>query len=588
MTHLLFKNSLFVRILAVYIVVIVVLLGILALVSINIFDNIYYQETYRRMESNLKLICGSTRVSADKQELELMVKSLAKKTDARVTLINKDGVVLSDSEKDASSMENHKYRQEIVDARAKGIGEDIHYSNTLGYNMLYVAMPCGEAVIRLAIPLKQVNMIPQHIAKTVGLAFAILLVLAVFIGFWFLKRVVRPIEKMVARAEAIAHGDFGQKVIVVGGDEIGTLAGAINQMSDELKKRFDEINQRKAMLNAVLSNIGEGIIAIDKNQRIRFANSAAEGQFNFDVKQAEGRYIWEIIRNDQLIEFIKESANNSFLTSTYKEIQSAASPSYRVYCSAIKSGESVPEGFIIVVQDVTEAMKYEQLRKDFVANVSHELRTPLTFITGYVDTLKDGAIKDSAKALEFLEIIGKNVQQLTNLVNDLLELSRMESHAGALKIRPVNIETLINRIAVNFAPAVSGKNLNLSVEIGPDMAEALVDPDFLEKAIGNLLDNAIKYSPINGKIVISAKKELSNLIITVSDTGIGIPPEDLDRIFERFYRVDKSRSREMGGTGLGLAIAKHIVQLHNGEITVRSELNKGSNFTIRLPLSPAK
>jgi two-component system phosphate regulon sensor histidine kinase PhoR len=270
----------------------------------------------------------------------------------------------------------------------------------------------------------------------------------------------------------------------------------------------------------------------------------------------------------------------------YTDIISPASPQFRVYCAAINGEQTDSDNFIVVIQDITEAIKYEQLRKDFVANVSHELRTPLTFIKGYVEALRGIIGKNADKTEEFLKVIERNIQQLTNLVEDLLELSRLESRQGIVRIRSTDINKLIEQVIETFKPAISKKNHNVITKIPADIMKFHADPDLLGKAISNLIGNAIKYTSENGQITIEVKQREANMEIEITDNGIGMAEEDLPRIFERFYRADKSRSREMGGTGLGLAIVKHIVQLHHGEISVQSKLGSGSKFIITLPIIP--
>jgi two-component system phosphate regulon sensor histidine kinase PhoR len=463
------KSSLFNKLISTYIILIIISLGLLALVSIEIFKSSYRDDAKQHLENTAYTLRFFIKDYSRINELGKSIK-------ARVTIIGKAGNVLADSERDYTSMENHNNRPEIINARLKGIGENIRFSRTLSMDMLYVAIPLDEQkpddiIIRVALPMKQIGSVTGQVYRTVGITFLLSLVIGIAMGFWLVRRIIKPVREIVSAAESISKGDFSKEIKVASKDEISALAESINLMNRELQKRF------------------------------------------------------------------------------------------------------------------SAAMQYEQLRKDFVANVSHELRTPLTFIKGYVETLKEGGMEDKQNAAEFLNIIDRNVKQLTNLVEDLLELSRMESKANIARISPANINKLIEKVIENYQPAIISKQHTVIKNINDSIPEIKIDPDLIGKAIGNLLDNAIKYTSNGGKIELKAEIEADRLKIECIDNGIGIPQEDLIRIFERFYRVDKSRSREMGGTGLGLSIVKHIVQLHKGDVSVQSKPDKGSIFTIKLPLN---
>ncbi|MEK7448002.1 MAG: ATP-binding protein [Planctomycetota bacterium] len=458
-------------------------------------------------------------------------------------------------------------------------------------DMLDLAQPLNSDDPRVALPLHQINLVTRQAYQTAGVIFLVLVIIAVLMGFWVIRKIVRPVNLMVRTTELISRGDFSARVQFTSNDEIGKLTQTINLMGDELQKRFSEINREKATLNIVLSSVREGVIAIDINQKIIFANTAAGHLFTVDVNQIADKYLWEAVRDNYLIGFVKEYLANPSMAPAHQDMISPANKPLRIYCLPIKE---IPGSFLVVIYDISESVKYEQLRKDFVANVSHELRTPLTFIKGYVETLREDNLGDKEKTREFLDIIDKNVRQLTNLVEDLLELSQLESREGITRIRPIKPEKVIDDVIDYFRPAIEQKQHTITKKIQTDCPEIPADPDMLAKAIGNLLDNAIKYTPQNGRIEInvSGQPRLGRdaavappdaIQISVKDNGIGIPDEDLPRIFERFYRADKSRSREMGGTGLGLAIVKHIVQLHQGKVTVESTVGSGSRFIITLP-----
>ncbi|MFH1231663.1 MAG: ATP-binding protein [Planctomycetota bacterium] len=582
-----FKNSLFAKLFFTYLTLIIISLITLSLIAINLFTRTYLEEINQHLDNTVQLVrVVVSNITEKGQVLDVKIKELGKTVRTRLTIIDKDGKILADSDGDISAMENHNNRSEVIDARRTGVGHSTRFSHTVLIDMLYLAHPLnpddpGGKIIRVALPLHQINIVTHQVYRTVGVIFLVLVIVAVLMGFWIIQKIVRPVNLIVRTAESISRGDFSDRVTTPSNDEVGKLAQTINLMGDELQKRFSEINREKATLNIVLSSVREGVIAIDINQKIIFANTAAESLLAVNVNQIMDKYLWEAVRNNPFIGFVKEYLANPSTASAHKDIISPADKPLRIYCLPIKE---VPGSFMVVIYDISESLKYEQLRKDFVANVSHELRTPLTFIKGYVETLKEDNLNDKEKAQEFLNIIDKNVRQLANLVEDLLELSRLESREGIARIRPIKPEKVINDVIDYFRPAIEKKQHTVIKNIQADCPEISADPDMLAKAVGNLLDNAIKYTPQNGLIGISAVRQSNAIEITVKDNGVGIPEEDLPRIFERFYRADKSRSREMGGTGLGLAIVKHIAQLHHGEVTVESTVGSGSRFIITLPI----
>lgn len=584
-----FHNRFFRKLFFTYLVLITLGLGTLSAVSIRDFNNAYLDEVRQQLR-NTSYLAGANIAAADAGRVNSKIKELSKAIGARITLILPGGAVSADSEADPGRMENHDNRPEVIAARSEGAGYAIRYSNTLKTEMMYCAVPLVAdgregGIVRVAIPLDRIRATTHRIYFAVGIAFLVLVGLAAVMGYWLVKRIVSPIGAMVNAAETISAGDFDKKIEDMPADEMGILARAINSMGGELQKKFAEIRHEKDMLNTVLSGIREGVIAIDGRDKVLFANHEAGVLLDFDTAKSSDAYIWEAVRNDWLIRFVKEYRANPSALPGFVDINTPGLRQLRVYCASITAGARESSGsMVIVVSDITDAVKYEQMRRDFVANVSHELRTPLTFIKGYVETLQDLPPEERDKAKEFLAIIEKNVKQLTNLVTDLLDLARLESREGIARMRPADIGEIARRALDNFKPAVLGKGHNVVLNIPEGLSLIQADPDLLEKAIGNLIDNAVKYTPAGGRIEVYVKSADKAVRIEVRDNGIGIPEADIERVFERFYRVDKSRSREMGGTGLGLAIVKHIAQLHHGEVAVRSKPGKGSAFTISVPV----
>jgi len=428
-------------------------------------------------------------------------------------------------------------------------------------------------------------------------------------GFLIARMTTKPLREITDLAKDIAGGNFSRKLKIHSKDELGELAQAFNQMTEELKTKLQTATEDRNEMRAILSSVIEGVIAIDKDERVILFNSALEKMFNLNKGKVMGKFFWEIIRNNELNNLLKEAMNKGKLQT--KELtlflpeerifQAHALPikgeprssSFTNSLSEEERGKEDISGVVAVLHDITEIKRLERVRIEFVANVSHELRTPLTSIRGFVETLKDGAINDPKNSRKFLNIIETHTEKLNNLINDLLELSKIESRELKMNFQPINLRELTEEVVANLKGVIERKELEVVVDIPFDFPQVEVDSEKIKQVLGNLLDNAIKFTPPlragagftpqNGRICIRAVDKGKDIQIEVSDTGIGIPREHLPRLFERFYRVDKARSRELGGTGLGLSIVKHIIQAHGGKIGVESEFGKGSKFFFTLP-----
>ena len=512
-------------------------------------------------------------------DVQELVRKVGAATGLRITVVAEDGRVMADSHKDARTMENHLNRPEIADARRVGSGKDVRHSIELGQEMLYVARRLdlesgGKVIIRTAISVRQVRTQTARIYRFTALAFAAFAVLGAGATALLTRRVTKPLRELTSNADAIASGASSAKPSHLYRGELGTLADAMTRMGDQIQAQIEALRQRSFQLEAILATMREGVLALDTEGRVLFCNAAARDLLALR-SDAEGRYFWESIRDNEIIRAIKQ------LLATRQPLSLQADTAGRVLGLWGLAREG---GAVVLFRDLTESTRYETLRREFVANASHELRTPLTIIRNSIETIEQGAISDPAKRAEFFAIVHKHLDQLTNLVNDLLELSRLESQPSLPQVRPSALGELLRRVAASFAPAIEAKSQRLVVELPDDLPTLELDPELLERAVGNLLDNANKYTPAGGEIRLSASVARGAVKIIVADNGIGIPAADMPRIFERFYRVDKSRSREMGGTGLGLSIVKHIVQLHRGEVSVTSTPGQRSVFTISLPI----
>lgn len=532
-----------------------------------------------RLESNIDLV----RRGLSSADLRQSIAEIARRCDARVTVVDANGAVLTDSESDPAKMDNHNGRPEVHAARLHGSGRSVRYSDSLHYDMLYIAKPLDETspngiVLRMALPLDRVEAEVSTVYTTIAIAFAVVGVGGAILGWLTIRHFSRPLRDIQRVADAIACGDMTQRAPVDIFGEVGSLSKAINMMGEELSLRLETIMAEKGKLETLLKSMEEGVAAIDADGTIVHINESAKRLLQ-TAQDAIHRPLWDVVRFPDMIEATKSVLAGQ--TTSRKEIE-VNGRSIAIRASPIEN----IGGVILVMRDVTDSRRFDNLRKEFVANVSHELRTPLTMIKGYVETLREAIARDPSKTGEFLGVIEKHVNQLTRLVDDLLELSRLESPQGIAKFREVCPEAVLRKVEETFRPAFERKGQTFDCKLEANLPTVLADPDLLEGAILNLLDNSSKYTPNGGRILLTVKPAEKGIEIAVSDTGIGIPAADQPRIFERFFRVDKSRSRELGGTGLGLAIVKHIVQLHHGRVSVESVLDRGSTFTLFLPLNP--
>jgi two-component system phosphate regulon sensor histidine kinase PhoR len=511
------------------------------------------------------------------------VKALLAGVDRRVTIVAPDGTVIADSEAEPVSMDPHDKRPEIAEAMKSGEGVSIRHSDTVGRELMYFAWrppDGGGTVLRIAVPVAGLEEHHASLMRALLLFGGAALAGAGLVCFVVVRRQTAPLAAMTGVAQRISNGDLTLRSSADEAGEVGTLGRSLNAMADSLAARVEKERQSRAEIEAILAGMDEGVIAANLQQKILLHNAAAAGLLDFDGAAASGRLLWEVVREEAVIRGARESAESG----SRRSFQIGPIRNRHLDVSIYPwPAAGTPEGVVIVAHDATESVRYQDLRKEFVANVSHELRTPLTMIKGFVETLRDGAVGDPVKGPEFLATIEKHVDQLTNLVSDLLELSRLESREGLPRMTRVDVAATVGRAVDFMKPAAEKKRQELKLAVSGPLPGVAGDPDYLERAVGNLIDNAIKYTPEGGGIRVSAAAKNGEVVLEVADSGIGIPAEDVPRIFERFYRVDKSRSREMGGTGLGLSIVKHVVQVHGGSVDVESQSGKGSTFRIRLP-----
>jgi two-component system phosphate regulon sensor histidine kinase PhoR len=506
----------------------------------------------------------------------------------RATIIAPDGTVIGDSEvkrEDLPKLDNHLHRPEVQQALKEGFGLTQRYSQTLKMYMLYSATVVGKdkplAILRLVIPVSAVAKFEGEAQKILAagaiLVFLISLVLSLLISL----AVTRPLAKISSVAKAIASGDFSKKILVRSDDEIGDLEKTLNYMSDEIKTKIGKIESGEAKLETVLSGMIEGVIVTDARGKITLANPSIRKLFFIDTAP-EGKTPLEVIRNSAVQDIVDRVLKGDQRIATEEISVSSPEEKFIKVSGVAIIKEKQREGAIFVFHDITELRRLEKVRQDFVANVSHELRTPLSSIKGYSETLI-GGVSNEKDRQEFLGIIYRESDRLAKLINDLLDLSKIESGKMAMVFMPVEIAPLMRRSAGVLEKSARDKSIKIKFNIPDGLPNAMADENRLSQVFLNLFDNAIKYTPEGGSVEISVTAQGKFLKVDVSDTGVGIPQSDLPRVFERFYRVDKARSRQLGGTGLGLSIVKHIVQSHGGQVWVNSEEGRGSTFSFTIP-----
>jgi two-component system, OmpR family, phosphate regulon sensor histidine kinase PhoR len=507
---------------------------------------------------------------------------------ARVTVIGADGTVLAESDRESvREMENHAGRPEVRQALAGSVGRDVRRSATLGRDLLYVAVPLEReggrrAVLRLALPTHDVDEARALVRRTVVGGALLAVGVALVIGLFVSRRVTRPLRGMEAAARRMAEGDLAQGVPVAGSDEIAALGVALNRTAVALREKIERLGDEQAKVRTILDGMTEGVIALDDRGRLLLLNPAARMMFGVESEAPEGRSFLEVIRQKGLFDLVEEVRSSSAPVRHELELGFPVNRVVAVRGAPLGLGGEAA-GVLLVLHDVTELRRLERVRSEFVANVSHELRTPLTCIKGYLETLLDGALDDRAHARRFLEVAGIHAERLDRLIDDLLELSNIES--GRVKLVPMQLDLgdVVTGVAAMFEGRTAQNHQVLERAVPPGLA-VRADRDRLVQILVNLVDNAVKFTPEGGQVRIEAGPGPAGRVeIRVRDTGIGIPSTDLPRITERFYRVDKTRSQEAGGTGLGLAIVKHLVQAHGSELRIESALGHGTTVSFTLP-----
>ncbi len=507
---------------------------------------------------------------------------------ARITFIDKSGKVTADSRENPAEMDNHADRPEIMEALSGKTGFSQRQSFTFKEEFMYLAMPVynGEGTIKFIVrtshPLTDINSASSraNIAIIISVVFFGLIILV--LGYIILRSVLRPLSEIKAGAEKFSQGDFSQRIFPPNDDELRSITESLNTMAKQLDEKLDIIGEQSNLQDVVLKSMKEGVLAVDYDERILLLNETAVQILAINDENTTGKTLQEVVRISEIQKFFRKVISEEGPHEAEIILQHEKDKFLQVSGTLLYDMDNKALGVLVVFNDITNLKHLDTLKKELVANVSHELRTPVTTIKGFIETLKDGAIEDPKNAVRFLDIIAKHIDRLNMLIDDLLILSKLEESPDEIKFEEEKIKPLLKSVAEDFEFKAEEKKIHVNIKCDDDLT-AKINKHLMEQAISNLLDNAIKYSDKKTKIEIGAYDKNGEINIYVEDEGYGIAEEHMPRLFERFYRIDKARSREEGGTGLGLAIVKHIINTMNGNIDVESTPGKGTIFTIKIP-----
>jgi len=531
--------------------------------------------------------------SGEHGQVDALCKEVGKAVGARFTVLLDDGTVVGDSEGEPAQMENHSLRPEVRAALAGKVGVALRHSTTVERDMCYVAIPLLReeqvvGAVRAALPVAGLRRAQRAFYLRLAWAGLVIAALAAGTSLVVARRISQPLEEMTRGAQRFARGDFARRIPPADIEELDQLAQVLNEMSAQLDARVRAVLQERHEREAILSSMVEAVVAVDDRERVLHMNQAA-AIFAVDVAGAVGRPLQEVILNLDLESLMRRAlASDAPVEGDVALYAAGDERQLQAHAAPLRDGRGQRIGAVIVLNDVTRLRRLERMRREFVANVSHELKTPITSIKGFVETLLSGALDNPTEARRFLQIIARHTDRLNAIIEDLLSLSRLEEETERQEVilKEGDVGPVIEAAVAACAAKAAAKNIAIERSIAAGLRVRL-NARLLEQAVINLLDNAIKYSPAGARVRVEASTENAEVVIRVRDEGCGIEARHLPRLFERFYRVDKARSRANGGTGLGLAIVKHIAQAHGGYPTVSSTPGKGSIFAIHLPCLPA-
>jgi two-component system phosphate regulon sensor histidine kinase PhoR len=588
------KHILFRKVLVAYLLIAALLLVSLEFyLSSSIRDN-YISNLQASLLVQARLISGWIPSSFE-GNLDGFCKDYKEKTGARITIIDTDGKVLGDSDEASEKMENHGNRPEIREAGLSDVGSSIRFSKTIRKNLFYLAVTfhnnSDKKFLRLSIPLLTVEAAVNAVRLKIIVASLAVSFIVVIFGLWQTRRITKSVEEIDAFSKEVAAGNFNKRLLLKERNELGELGENINDMARKLGKRLRQSEEEKTRMEAILRNMSDGLVLTDAKGKIMMGNAALNSLFGIDYSNIEGRTLMEALRKAELMDLVERIAESGEKVSREIEVTHPREL-YLMATAAPFALQGEISGIVLTFHDITRLRKLEEVRKDFVANVSHEIKTPITAIKGFAETLIEGALDDKENALKFIESIKNNSERLNSLVNDLLTLSRIELGDVKIEKKAVNLDEVIDTVFTTLKDKADKKKLFLKKILPAGPIELEADRDRLIQILLNLADNGIKFTEAGGvtirvkseKLKIENEEEKDYMVISVEDTGVGIPKKHLPRLGERFYRVDRARSRELGGTGLGLAIVKHLVKVQDWKMEIESTEGKGTMVRLLCPV----
>jgi two-component system phosphate regulon sensor histidine kinase PhoR len=587
-------KRLFWRLYPSYLLIIIICMLAVVLYSSFVLNRSHLEQTAADLEVvsivNEEHVRGLLQ-AGDTAAIDRYCKEIGRRAGIRLTVLEPSGKVIGDSARDPALMERHDDRPEIRQALRGETGKSIRFSSTLKQKLMYVAVPIsagGEvlAVSRTSLPMVSVFRTLRSTFRNLTLGGLVIALLAGILGLLISRRIAHPLEEMKRGAERFSRGDFSHRLPVSDSLELGGLAESMNEMAGQLDERIRTVVKQRGELEAMLASMMEGVIAVDRDTRILSLNRTAAALLSAEPESAQGKTLQEVVRNRELQSFVTQALESTEPVEGEIILHHDGDRYLQAHGTQLRDERAERIGVLVVLNDLTRLRKLETFRRDFVANVSHELRTPITSIKGFVETLADGAIDDRDKALQFLGIIARHTDRLSELIEDLLMLSRLDQGEGdnSIALERSAVRDLVERAIEICRPKAETRHIRINLTCHSSL-EAGFNHSLIEQALVNLIDNAIKYSPEGGEIDVEARAADERVVISVRDSGVGIDEKHLPRLFERFYRVDRARSRELGGTGLGLAIVKHVAQAHGGSVGVDSRPGEGSTFFLYLPAS---
>ncbi len=588
------NRTLFWQFFGAHILILFATVGFVAFYTWYVSRDVFHRQWVRELEMQSRLVAvllPRANSTVDHEAVAAFFKRIEHTDEHRFTVMLPDGRVIGDSEADAAHMDSHSDRPEVRDALATGKGMSQRYSASVGRQMLYLAqrVPLDgpvQAVVRVSVPVRTLMRDMESSDRVLLVLLVVVLGATLVLSYGAALRIVGPVAELKSGLARIGGGELSHRLAIPPVPHLAELARSINQTADRLQTYIQALNEERNLRTLILANMTRGVIAIDTNHAIMDLNGAARQLLNLQNPAPEGTRIGEVTRYPELLTLIDASERRDEPVEREMATGETGEILLNMRATALKDMAGARIGTLVVLSDVTLLRRLETVRQDFVANVSHELRTPVTSVKGFAETLLDGAMKDPATAERFLKIIVRQASQLESIIRDLLELSRLEQNSAQTLDRQMTPMAGVLKSAIELCQSrASERGVMLSFACAEGLT-VVMHSGLMEQALVNLIDNAIKYgsSGEGAKVDIAAVREGTCARITVRDYGNGIEHKHLERLFERFYRVDKGRSRELGGTGLGLAIVKHIVLIHNGTVGVESEVGKGSTFTIRLPV----